>query len=383
MSCRGGSDVALSAPLDVYWSITKGCNLECSFCFTSSGPGTTEGDLTVEERAQVLRMILDAGVLRVVLTGGEPFTVPEILDIVAALRERGIGVKITTNGTLLRPPVVARLAELGVRLQFSIEHHDPRVNDALMGGRDAWERIFEGMRRARAAGIPCEVKITLQRDNAKGLGPLYELLHEIGVEKIDASELVPLGRAVDRWSELETDPRDLEAAAREAEAANASGIRVDFSSARLKNKEAGVPALCSLGSPRPRTVLIDEEGNLRPCAASQSFGWRNRVLEHGLLGAWDRIAELGKYRDADSLEGECRTCDLVAECKGGCRGVAYASWGHGRGPDPYCPRVGRREGRRFFGRRVSPVALVFPDGTREAPEGLGELHPGGLAPLVA
>lgn len=354
----------LETPLDVYWSLTQGCNFECNFCFTSSGPGATDGDLSQEERARVLAQIVEARVLRVVLTGGEPLIVPEFLDIVRTLRAAGIGVKITTNGALLRAPLVRALAEVGVRLQFSIESDDPRINDILMGSRDTRKRVLDGLVRAREAGIPSEVKITMQAANAEGLSSLYRFLHEHGVEKIDVTEVAPLGRAIGNWSRLEVAPEVLARAQAEAEAAQALGIPVVFGATRLQNAERGVPALCSLGSPRPRTVLIDERGDVRPCAASQSFGWSNHVLEHGLLGAWDRLTELGKYRDADALEGVCRTCDLVATCKGGCRGIAYGVWGHLKGPDPYCPRLGAKEGRPVFGREITPVLVRFPDGSQ-------------------
>lgn len=357
------SVAALRAPLDVYWSLTQGCNLECNFCLTRSAPGATSRDLTPDQREQVLEMILAAGVLRVVLTGGEPFTVPECMDFVERLRAAGIGVRITTNGTLLRPGVVERLAALRVRLQFSVESLSPEVNDRVMGGRGTVDRILDGLARARAAGISCEAKLTLQRANVRGMGGLYDALRDLGVEKIDVSEVSPLGRARERWSELECSVADLEAASREAAEARERGCPVSFGAARLTNRESGVPALCSLGSPRPRTVLIDEFGDLRPCAAIESAGWSNSVLEHGLIGAWDRLTELGRYRDPEYLEGECRTCELVHECKGGCRGLALGAWGHSRGPDPYCPKLGAKEGRRAYGRQVDPVWVEYPDGT--------------------
>lgn len=356
----------LAAPLDVYWSLTQGCNLSCNFCFTSSAPGTTEHDLGREQRAAVLDMIVASGTLRVVLTGGEPFTIPEIMDIVEALRAAGKGVKITTNGTLLRPERVSRLAELGVRLQFSIESDDQLVNDELMGGTETHGRILDGLARARAAGIPCDVKVTLQAATLRNLLPLYRRVHELGVEKIDVSEVAPIGRAMDNWERLEGAMEDLEEAARIAAQAVSEGIPVDFGATRLQNRETGVPSLCSLGSPRPRTLLIDERGDVRPCAASQSFGWENNVLEHGLIGAWDRLTELGHYREVRHLEGECVGCELVETCKGGCRGMAYGVWGTLAGPDPYCPKLGAREDRRAYGRRIDPVKMVFPDGAEVA-----------------
>jgi radical SAM protein with 4Fe4S-binding SPASM domain len=353
----------LAAPLDVYWSLTQGCNLECNFCLTRSAPGATTRDLTPAQRDLVLQMILDAGVLRVVLTGGEPFTVPGILKLLQRLRAASIGVKVTTNGTLLRPPLLTHLADLGVRLQFSIESNDTLVNDRLMGGRGTRDRILDGIRRSRKVGLPCEVKLTMQRANVRDLGPLYDALRDLGVSKIDVSEVSPLGRAVDNWTQLECSLEDLEFASREAAEARERGCPVFFGAARLQNIQSGTPALCSLGSARPRTILIDEFGDVRPCAAIESAGWKNSILEHGLIGAWDRLTELGQFRDPSALEGECRGCELVEECKGGCRGLAMGAWGHSRGPDPYCPKLGAREGRPAYGRKIDPVWMVFPDGT--------------------
>lgn len=361
--------MTLARPLEIYWSLTRGCNLACTFCFTSSDPGTFEGDLPPEDRLRVRREILAAGPLRVTMSGGEPLAVPDTLDHVAAFRAAGIAVKVTTNGTLLREPVLAELAALGVRLQFSIEAVDPDVNDRLMGGEGTVARILGGLERARAAGIPCEAKITLCRDNVDHLADLLDALHARGVEKISVSEVLPLGRAVERWAELQVDHDALVRAGEASARAHRRGVPVEFGATQVTARISGIPTLCSLGEPRPSAILVDERGEVRSCTASQGFAWTNNVLDGGLMAAWDRLTELGRFRDPEMLEGECRTCDMVDTCKGGCRGSAVQAWGHLRGPDPYCPRLGAAEGRTFFGRKVAPVALVFPDGTTVRPGG--------------
>src|SRR5689334_10066173 len=60
--------------------ITERCNLHCAHCFVSS---TKEGsDITLEQmRDLVIPRLIEANVIRVTLTGGEPFAHPDLLEI--------------------------------------------------------------------------------------------------------------------------------------------------------------------------------------------------------------------------------------------------------------------------------------------------------------
>lgn len=79
---------------------TTGCNLRCWFCdtpFTSWKPeGTSQ---TIE---QVLEQITRLNTQHVVVTGGEPLLLPDIVPLTAELRSRGHFVTIETAGTVFR-----------------------------------------------------------------------------------------------------------------------------------------------------------------------------------------------------------------------------------------------------------------------------------------
>ena len=80
---------------------TTGCNLRCWFCdtpFTSWKP--EGGQQTVE---QVLEQIADLDEQHVVVTGGEPLLIPDIVRLTADLQQAGNFVTLETAGTVFRP----------------------------------------------------------------------------------------------------------------------------------------------------------------------------------------------------------------------------------------------------------------------------------------
>jgi uncharacterized radical SAM superfamily Fe-S cluster-containing enzyme len=102
--------------------VTDDCNLSCSYCFASSGPG---GDhRSSEEIEALLDTVADAGGRPIQFSGGEPTVRDDLPDLVERARERGIDhVEVNTNGIRLATEdgYAGALADAGVTavyLQF-------------------------------------------------------------------------------------------------------------------------------------------------------------------------------------------------------------------------------------------------------------------------
>ncbi|AXG09334.1 radical SAM protein [Haloplanus rubicundus] len=102
--------------------VTDDCNLSCSFCFASSGPGG-EGRSTAEIDA-LLDTVVEAGGRPIQFSGGEPTVRDDLPELVTRARDRGIDhVEVNTNGTRLATEdgYARTLADAGVTaiyLQF-------------------------------------------------------------------------------------------------------------------------------------------------------------------------------------------------------------------------------------------------------------------------
>ncbi|MEZ6065144.1 MAG: 7-carboxy-7-deazaguanine synthase QueE [Planctomycetaceae bacterium] len=82
---------------------TSGCNLRCWFCDTPYTSWEPEGESRTV--AEVLDDTARWDCDHVVITGGEPLLVPELVELTTRLRERGQHITIETAGTVLRPVV--------------------------------------------------------------------------------------------------------------------------------------------------------------------------------------------------------------------------------------------------------------------------------------
>jgi uncharacterized radical SAM superfamily Fe-S cluster-containing enzyme len=102
--------------------VTEDCNLSCSFCFASSGPGGEHR--STEKIESMLNTVAEKGGRPVQFSGGEPTVRDDLPDLVAMARERGVDhVEVNTNGIRLATEdgYARELADAGataVYLQF-------------------------------------------------------------------------------------------------------------------------------------------------------------------------------------------------------------------------------------------------------------------------
>jgi MoaA/NifB/PqqE/SkfB family radical SAM enzyme len=98
--------------------ITERCNLHCKHCFVSS---QNKGEYMSFEviRDNILPRLLKLNVIKVSLTGGEPFMNPHLLDICNLLANNDIEITICTNGTLVSNNVLSQFTKIP-KLKFNI-----------------------------------------------------------------------------------------------------------------------------------------------------------------------------------------------------------------------------------------------------------------------
>ena len=102
--------------------VTEDCNLSCSYCFASSGPGGVHR--SGEEIDALLDTVADAGGRPIQFSGGEPTVRDDLPELVERARDRGIDhVEVNTNGLRVanESGYAERLADAGVTaiyLQF-------------------------------------------------------------------------------------------------------------------------------------------------------------------------------------------------------------------------------------------------------------------------
>jgi len=136
--------------------VTRDCNLSCSYCFASSGPG---GDrLSFDEVTHLIDVVREEGGTRPIqLSGGEPTVRDDLPKVVEYATEEGFNhVQVNTNGLRIarEDGYAERLEEAGITavyLQFdgttSETYEEVREADILEEKHEAVEACHE-------AGLP-------------------------------------------------------------------------------------------------------------------------------------------------------------------------------------------------------------------------------------
>lgn len=141
------------------------CNLQCDYCCVRSSPAARRRELGIDSARRISREAPALGVRELFVTGGEPFLLHDIGDIVNALADAA-PVTLLTNGMLFQGPRLASLTRLPrdrVTLQISLDSPDSVLHDAHRGV-GAWRRALEGIDLARAMGFRVRLAATVATD---------------------------------------------------------------------------------------------------------------------------------------------------------------------------------------------------------------------------
>ncbi len=150
-----------------YLQVVRHCNHFCGFCSNPASP--------YEHTAETMRALVDDLVARgyfgVVMTGGEPTLHSDLPRIVAYAKERGLHVRMITNGWRLGDRGYARaLADAGLSLvHVSIYSVRPEIEARLRGIDGTLERAFAALEAAHEAGIEVNVNCVINKLNADHL----------------------------------------------------------------------------------------------------------------------------------------------------------------------------------------------------------------------
>ncbi len=169
------------------WMYTNfDCNLACDYCCVRSSPQTARRALGVDRVRQLAAEAVAAGVSELILTGGEPFLLPDIDELVAACTAV-LPTTLLTNGMLFRGrrlDALRRMDKTQLALQISLDSATADLHDQHRG-RGSWDRAVAGIRIARAEGFRVRVAATLPYEQSHELAPFHAFLDSLGIAPED------------------------------------------------------------------------------------------------------------------------------------------------------------------------------------------------------
>jgi radical SAM protein with 4Fe4S-binding SPASM domain len=332
-----------------FWiQVNDFCNLACAHCLVSSGPDRGHG-LPGSVVCSAIDQAVALGVERFYLTGGEPFTrvdAIELVEHIVGAHEREL--VILTNGTVLKGERLHALAALPsdrLRVQISLDGASPAVNDPIRG-EGTFERICDGIRAAVGAGLRTTITMVLLRHNLADATALVALAADLGVANVHLLWPHRRGRVLTGpFASLPTASDILESVRSAREVARSRGVTID-NVEELSLRFDGLAGVKNdLAGAGWTSLCLSTDGAIYPSASMAGVRELHcgSMLEKTLEEIWKESSLLRELREATvEQKTQCRTCHFKFLCGGGDFEHGYwasgGSTGRGSflGHDPYC-----------------------------------------------
>ncbi|MBU6996015.1 MAG: radical SAM protein [Theionarchaea archaeon] len=323
---------------------TLGCNLNCLHCSVSAGQ-VRKDELSFGDILRFIDEFYAEGGLYIVISGGEPFSRSDTIDIIEYATDYGLSTVLLTNGTLLNEEMIERLSQLKIyEMQFSVdglrETHDRFRNTA-----GCFDKTLKSIRIAseKFKNTRILVKSTVSKFNVHEIKDVARLAIDTGADMYAIQSLMPCGRA---WqlSEHYPSPGEILEVVRSLIGLFEENPRYSIGTqVKPVFLPVEVPSFFPyLGSClSPTLVGMDSRGDIAPCSVmTDTFLRAGNIKRKGLRELWrnsglcDKVMEILKREK----KGICKKCYFKDTCSGVCKKLAI-DMGDIDLPSPLCQQL--------------------------------------------
>lgn len=165
----GDRSLAAARPMKASLELTYRCNERCPHCYLDSFRDDPKRKLTLDQWKHVLNELRGAGVLYVVLMGGEAMLHPHFWEIAEYASNLGFSLSMITNGLKIDGAAARRLKDTGFAyVTVSLYSVDESVHDRMTAKPGSHRKLLEAMDAMGTAGLAVTVNCLLTRDNIDG-----------------------------------------------------------------------------------------------------------------------------------------------------------------------------------------------------------------------
>lgn len=311
--------------------VTPLCNMNCDMCYVrlSRDEMERQGKLkTGDEWLRLGKQMRNAGVLFLLITGGEPLLHPDFKQIYLGMRELGMIVTVNTNATLIDEQWADFFGKNKPRrINITLYGADDRAYRELCHYPGGFERTKNAVRLLRERGVDVKLSCSLTKANQNDWEKVIRIGEELGVPVREDTYMCPATRERSRPFSQQVRMMPEDAAAIRIQALRAEmGDDLFYQSAAWNLKAVAQAAdenrttqglSCMAGS---CSFAVNWQGWMRPCVIStepqaDAFG-------QGFQNAWNQIVEETAKIRSSSVCAKCRfrricnTCAMYAlyEC---------------------------------------------------------------------
>lgn len=183
-------------PLGGTFELSPVCNFSCKMCYVRKTPAQIKAEgkrlLDWQEWLTLARQCHDAGMLYLLLTGGEPFLYPHFRELYTELHKMGFLLSINTNGTMIDGETVEWLKTLAPhRINLTLYGGSPETYGKICGSPEGYHRAVKAIRMLKEAGIPTVINASMIPENAADQEAILTFGRELGLNVRMATYMFP------------------------------------------------------------------------------------------------------------------------------------------------------------------------------------------------
>ncbi|MDB1088310.1 TIGR04053 family radical SAM/SPASM domain-containing protein [Streptomyces sp. ACA25] len=360
-------------PFIVIWESTRACPLACRHCRAEAVPDRDPLELDTAAAKDLLHQVADFGrpAPLFVITGGDPFQRPDLLELIAYGTELGLRVAVSPSGTpTLTPDSLRAVHEAGASgLSLSLDGSTPALHDGFRGVPGVFRWTLDAWDAARELGMKVQINTTVAQHNLDDLPDIVRLVQEHGAMLWSAFFLVPTGRGRQLAGLSAREVEDLlnfvydvgltvpakttEAhhfrrvalqrrvlAERGEDHVAVLGLGPLYRGLRDRARSLGLHAPVRRARRPPLDVnagrgfvFVSHRGTVHPSGFLPMDA--GNVREQPLSGIYRSSQLFTGLRDPDQLDGRCGRCEFRRVC-GGSRSRAFGLTGNPYSEEPWC-----------------------------------------------
>ena len=338
-------------PLGGTFELSPVCNFQCRMCYVRKTTKEVEESLrpimTLEDWRRIAAQAREAGMLYLLLTGGEPLLWPDFWTLYEELISMGFVISINTNGSMIDDEAIERFRKLPPRMiHITLYGAGDETYERLCGAKHVFDRVIHAVDGLQKAGVPVGLNCSLTPYNVKDLPAIQAFAEERNLVLNATSYMFPpIRRDETRTGENEARFTPEEAAFYRLKVYELQNSRQDYEKL-LQNILKG-----SIDPPGLDAGCTDPvDGKIRCRAGTASFWitWDGWLTPCGLMteprvdlkqkefpAAWKELTEL---TEKVRLSGTCDKCPNLNICHP-CAAMALAETGSFSGIPVYLCRM--------------------------------------------
>lgn len=190
-----------NAPLIGLWEITRACNLRCIHCYNNSGK-KLPNELLHEEKISVAKQIVEAKILRMCISGGEPILCDSFWEIAKILKEGHVLCNTITNGSYINEDNADKYAKNFKYIQVSIDGANPKTHDKIRGKKGSWEKAINAVKLLIENKGLVSIATVVSSLNINELGQINDLIYDLGAKEFRIDLPIFVGQAAINYNSL-------------------------------------------------------------------------------------------------------------------------------------------------------------------------------------